>query len=169
MVASWLLWTKRAEQVWLVPVYRHAFEGMHGKTLADYADRVAWCQALARDVDARIAVSDVESQLPVPSYTIDTLRYLAAAHPQHHFQLVVGADVIPDLPQWRDWSRIERDFSPIIVGRGGYPAPPDAPVFPEVSSSDIRDRLARGRPVDHLLTAQVAAALQAHRSGSPTK
>ena len=33
MVASWLLWTEMVDEVWLVPVYRHAFEQSHGKKL----------------------------------------------------------------------------------------------------------------------------------------
>ena len=45
-VASWLLWTGRVDAVWLVPVYRHAFEDRHDKRLAPYADRMAWCQAM---------------------------------------------------------------------------------------------------------------------------
>ena len=130
MVAAWLRWTGRADAVWLVPVYRHAFESWHGKSLAPFEERVRWCEALAADVGEGISVCTIEADLPTPSYTVDTLRSLAALHPEHHFRLVVGADALPQLPQWRDWAGIERDFDPVVVGRQGYDDVADSIAFP---------------------------------------
>jgi len=163
MVASWVRWTGRADAVWLVPVFRHAFEDRHGKVLAPFEARLGWCTALAEELGPDFAASDVERRLPAPSFTVDTLSHLAAAHPEHSFRLVVGADVLPQVGAWRRWDEIERRFSPVVVGRQGYPAPPDRPSveFPSVSSSDIRARLLSGAPVDHLVTAAVQAQLPA--------
>lgn len=160
MVAAWLLWTDQVDEVWLVPVYQHAFEPWHGKTLAPFDRRLRWCEAMAGDVDARVRVSRVERTLPTPSFTVQTLRALQEAHPEHAFRLVVGADVLPTLPKWRDWEAIAARFQPIVVGRLGYEAPEGAVVFPDVSSTLIRERLARGEPVDQLLTRSVAALLR---------
>ena len=159
MVSAWLLWTRQVAEVWLVPVYAHAFADWHDKTLAPFADRVAWCRAMAADLDLPVQVDEIEASLSGPSYSIDTLRALAARHPQHRFRLVVGADALPHLPKWRDWDGIARDFDPIVVGRAGYPAPAGAVVFPEVSSSDIRTRLTAGESVAHLIPAAVAKLL----------
>ena len=151
MVASWLLWTDKVDEVWMVPVFQHAFEGLHGKKLAPYSVRVGWCRLLRSDVDERISVSEIEECLPTPSYSIDTLCALQKKYPEHEFHLVIGADVLPDLPKWKAWSRIEKEFSPIIVGRGGYPCPEGSIAFPEVSSSTIRAELKEGRIPSHLL------------------
>lgn len=159
MVAAWLLWTDQVDEVWLVPVFRHAFEPWHGKTLAPFDRRLRWCEAMASDVDPRVRVSHVESTLPTPSYTIETLRALQAQNPGAALRLVVGADVLPTLPKWRDWEAIARDFEPIIVGRNGYEAPPGAVVFPDLSSTLIRERRARGEPVGGLVTRSVARLL----------
>lgn len=166
MVASWVRWTGRADAVWLVPVYRHAFEERHDKTLAPFDERVAWCTAMAADIGAGVDVCTVERDLPVPSFTVDTLRHLSAAHPEHAFRLVVGADVLPQVDAWREWDVIESRFSPVVVGRQGYPTPPARPSvdFPDVSSSDLRARLAAGAPVDHLVTAGVARLLDPARA-----
>lgn len=169
MVASWLLWTDQVDAVWMVPVYRHAFEGIHDKALAPFEARLGWCRALARDLgvadptapDARLRVLDVEAHLPVPSFTIDTLRHLRDRHPQVQLRPVVGADVLPQLPRWRQWDQLQREFPPVVVGRVGYPGPPDAVVFPAVSSSEVRRRLRAGLPADTLLTSQVLRALRA--------
>lgn len=155
MVAGWLLWTGRVDEVWLVPAFQHAFS----KPLSSFERRVALCAALARDVDPRVRVDPVEASLPVPSFTLDTLTHLARLHPEHAFHLVVGADVLAQRDHWRRWDLIERDFPPIIVGRQGHAPIPDAPTFPDVSSSEVRARIAAGRSVRHLLTAGVAGLL----------
>jgi nicotinate-nucleotide adenylyltransferase len=157
MVAAWLGWTGRVDQVWLTPVGGHAF----GKEVAPHAERVRWCEALAAEVGPWVRVCAIEGGLPVPSYTVHTLDALAARHPEHSFQLVVGADVLADTHRWRDWAKIEAAYTPIVVGRGGYPAVAGSPMFPTVSSTEIRAALAAGAPVDHLLTAGVRAAMQA--------
>ena len=160
MVASWLLWTDLVDEVWMVPVFRHAFEGVHGKTLAPYSMRVAWCNLLKTDVDERISVSEIESKLPIPSYSIDTLCALQDQYPDYQFRLVIGADVVPDLPKWKNWSRIEQDFAPIIVGRGGYPCPKGSISFPEVSSSAIREDLKKADIPSHFLFHSLVQELQ---------
>lgn len=161
MVASWVRWTGRADAVWLVPVYRHAFEDRHDKVLAPFEDRLRWCAAMAAELGPGVEASDVERRLPSPSFTVDTLAHLAQAHPEHRFRLVVGADVLPQVDAWRRWDEIEARFDPIIVGRQGYPAPGDRPSvdFPAVSSSDVRRRLCAGDPVDHLVPQAVHALL----------
>jgi nicotinate-nucleotide adenylyltransferase len=160
MVAGWLLWTQRAEQVWLVPVFRHAFEGLQDKTLAPFERRVRWCEAMADDIDRRlVSVNRIEAHLPTPSFTIDTLRALRARNPEHQFRLVGGSDVLPQTPQWKAWDDIVREFEPIVVGRAHHPPVVDSIQFPDVSSTEIRRRLSGGEPIDHLVTARVGALL----------
>jgi nicotinate-nucleotide adenylyltransferase len=159
LVARWIIDSGTADEVWLVPVYRHAFEGMQDKALASYPTRLAWCRALAGDIGAEVKVSDVESRLPVPSYSIDTLDYLSAAQPEHRFILVVGADILDQVDSWKDWDRIQQEHSPVIAGRPGYPAPGGTPIFPDISSTEVRQRLRCEEEVGHLLTPSVAKAL----------
>ncbi len=166
MVVSWLLWTRRVDRVWIVPVFRHAFEGQQDKSLAPFERRLAWCEALRAELPLadRVSVLDVESTLPAPSYTIDTLRHLAARHGEASIRLVIGADVLPQLPRWRQWSELQARFDPIVVGRTGYPVPEGSVVFPEISSSLIRRRLLARQPVDHVLPAAVLAALDSEQA-----
>ena len=157
MVASWVRWTAQADAVWLVPVFRHAFENRHGKLLAPFERRMEWCAALAAELGPSVVVCDVERHLPAPSFTVDTLGHPASLHPQHEFRLVVGADVLPQVDEWRRWDEIASRHAPIIVGRQGYPPPEGGHSvdFPAVSSSEVRERLRHGKPVDHLLTSGV--------------
>jgi len=151
MVASWVLWTARAEEVWLLPTFAHPFQ----KDLAPWERRLALCHALAAELGPRVRVCDVEGHLPSPSYTLDTLRHLSDRHPGRAFRLVIGADNLPDLPKWKGWDDIAAEFDPIVVGRQGFPVPEGAVAFPEVSSTEIRRRVAAGDPVDHLVPDRV--------------
>lgn len=155
LVIGWLLESGTADQVWLVPVYRHAFEASNDKVLAPYDDRVRWCTALAAPFGDTVRVSQVEQALPVPSYTIDTLDHLSRLHPAHQFRLVVGADILGQVDSWKHWDRIDAEYSPVVVGRTGYPSPDGVPCFPEVSSTAVRQCLAEGADASTLLTPEV--------------
>ena len=160
LVAEWVVNSGVADAVWLVPVFQHAFEGHHSKLLAPFDDRVRWCEALASDIATPVDVSVVESVLPTPSYSIDTLDHLAAMHPNHRFRLVVGSDILEAVDGWKDWGRIQAEYTPIVVGREGYAAPTGAPVFPNISSTEVRQRVVRGLPLDEWVTPTVKRLLE---------
>ena len=155
LVAAWLRWTDRCDEVWLVPVHGHPF----AKDLASFADRVDLCERLAALLPG-VRVCTVERELPVPSYTIDTLGELARRHPEHRFRLVVGADVLQEVHRWKDWAGIEASYDPIRVGRQGFPSPAGAIDFPGVSSTEVRARCAEGRSIDHLVPAPLVERVQ---------
>jgi nicotinate-nucleotide adenylyltransferase len=147
MVAAWCVWTGRADQVWLLPAYQHAFE----KQLAPWPARLRMTEALAQALGPWARVEPIEGSLPVPSYTVHTLDALAQRHPEHRFHLVIGADVLAQLPLWRESARLQAEYPLIVVGREGHPDVDGAPSFPDVSSTDIRRRLRERAPVDGLL------------------
>jgi nicotinate-nucleotide adenylyltransferase len=151
MVAAWLRWSGLVDEVWLVPTPSHPF----AKDLADFSLRVAMCEGLAGVVGPWVKVSTIEATLQKPTYTVNTLLALSEQFPKVDFRLVVGADTIPEWPKWRDWEKIEKGFAPIVVGRQGYEAPPDAVSFPNISSTEVRQRLAQGLPVEHLVPREV--------------
>jgi nicotinate-nucleotide adenylyltransferase len=153
MVAAWLRWTDHADEVWLLPTFAHPF----AKDLAPWSDRLRMSEALAAAVGPWVRVCTLESELPVPSYTIDTLTELQRRHPEHTLRLVVGADILPETAEWRRWDEIVARFSPVVVGRQGWPTPRGAVDFPGVSSTEVRARIRRGDPVTHLLPAAVRA------------
>ncbi|NCG20781.1 MAG: nicotinate-nicotinamide nucleotide adenylyltransferase [Rhodobacterales bacterium] len=163
MVTAWLLWADQVDEVWLLPTYKHAFS----KHLADFEHRILMCEALAQEVSVdRIKICAVERELPSPSYMVDTLRHLALRHPEHRFQLVVGADVLAESDRGKEWSVIARRWAPIVVGRQGYPTPKGAIDFPGISSTAIRRALAVGQDVRHWVPRAVGDVLgDAYSSG----
>jgi nicotinate-nucleotide adenylyltransferase len=92
-----------------------------------------------------------------PSYTVDTVRDLLQAEPGAEVTLVVGSDVVAGLPTWKEEATLADLVTLAVVGRPGVDpvAPPPGwsavhvAVGPfEGSSTDLRQRLEAGQPVD---------------------
>lgn len=95
-----------------------------------------------------------------PSYTVETVRELIEEQPDTCFYLVVGADVASELDTWRDVGALAAMVRLVIVDRGGIDRGTDPEGWQverlripalDVSSSELRDRLAAGRSVDFLI------------------
>ena len=158
MVVSWLLSAGKADQVWLVPTGTHPF----GKDLAPFADRVAMAAAAITIFGDRARVEPIEGEREGTTYTIDTVELLRAKHPDVRFSLVVGTDVMHDRPKWKEFDRLVTLVELLPVRRAGVagsevedPANP-SPLFPEVSSTDIRSRISEGKPIAGLVPDRVA-------------
>lgn len=159
LLAAWALSAGGVDRLLVVPTYAHAF----GKRSAAFDDRVAMAE-LAFSVLAPVEVSRIEERLPAPSYTLRTLEAIAAERPLASLRLLVGADVIEALPRWHEPDQIEA-LAPLLVGgRSGYArssathtVATDVPNFPEVSSTVVRARLARGEDVSSLVPESVRA------------
>ena len=117
----------------------------------------------------RLEASDIELSMPRPSYTIDTLRRLAASKPGDSFRLVIGADNWECFDRWKDYREILRDFHPIVYPREGCAMPGEdsqaTPMWADllpVSSTMIRQRLITGEPVNNLLPPAVLDYIRAN-------
>jgi nicotinate-nucleotide adenylyltransferase len=116
-------------------------------------------------------VSEIELQRGGVSYTADTLRALRAERPADEFTWIVGADQLARLGQWREPGELARLASWAAYARPGYEwgaaVAPEIPglrvhrVEPvggavwDVSSSEVRARLARGDDVAGLVPDKV--------------
>jgi len=140
LAAVYVLSTEPVDEVLVVPVYRHPF----AKELAPYDDRLEMCR-LAFEWIPRVKVSTVERELGGESLTLRTLEHLAQQHPDWSMRLLIGADVLPDLPKWHRFDRISEIAPPIVVGRAGVSAEgaPEA-LLPRASSTEVRDLIGAG-------------------------
>jgi nicotinate-nucleotide adenylyltransferase len=143
-----------------------------GKVLSSFADRATMTEMTARR-DRRFDVSRIEATLPGESYTVKTLAHLGQALPEMHLYFIVGADVLPELSDWYHPERISR-WATLACGlRPGYsrPDPAGLPVDRvvyfqgpelEVSSSEIRRRIADGLSFEDLVSPDVARYIRDH-------
>ena len=106
------------------------------------------------------------------SFTIDTARDYARRFPAAQLFYLIGADHLPQLPEWRAAEELARLVEFVVIPRPGQAeAPFPAPFrgrwlagFPlRVSSSQIRERVKVGLPIDHLVPGPVAEAIRNYR------
>jgi nicotinate-nucleotide adenylyltransferase len=132
-------------------------EGTRSVTPAE--DRLALVEAAVAGRPG-LEASRLEIDRGGPSYTVDTVDQLHSLYPGSELFLVVGADVVPDLPTWRNEPALQESVVLVVVDRPGSTRekpPPEwnavsVPVPPfDVSSTELRARLEAGKPVDGLV------------------
>jgi nicotinate-nucleotide adenylyltransferase len=117
--------------------------------------------------DPTLEISTLELERGGVSYTIDTARALRHAHPVDSLFWIIGTDQAALLSQWREIGALGKLVEFIVLTRPGYTAPAHAtpagvrlhPVTAhvvEISSSEIRSRLAAGQSARWFLPAAVA-------------
>ena len=122
-------------------------------------------------------VSRLEIDRPGRSYTVDTLTALRERSPQDELTFIVGGDMAKTLPSWREPEAVLRLATVAVAERSGAErAEIDAALAPldaagrirhfdmprvDVSSSEVRARVAAGRPIGDLVPSGVAARIAA--------
>jgi nicotinate-nucleotide adenylyltransferase len=147
--------------------------------LAATSDRIAMCQAAVADIDG-LGLELCETQRSGNTYTVDTLRHLRAAHPQHHYSLIIGSDQASRFDTWHDWQSVLGLCRLAVVARNGA-----APVLPpavralcqsfdtlhlpalNLSSSLIRAQLAAGQSIENQVPAAVERYIVKHSLYKP--
>ena len=137
------------------------------QALAPAAARMEMLRA-AFSGEPEIEISSWELDRGGVSYSIETLRALAAEHPEAQLFYLIGADHVATLPQWREADALAAAATFVVVPRPG--APEEA--FPQpfsgrylqgkpmaISASEIRDRLRAGRSVANFVPPPVAQLL----------
>lgn len=106
--------------------------------------------------------SDIEFELPIPNYTINSLTLLEEKHPNKHFTLLMGEDNLVNFPKWKNYDLILERYELYVYPRHSErPIPEqlqdhskinliDAPKI-ELSSSAIRAAIKKGQNVQPLL------------------
>lgn len=64
-----------------------------------------------------IKVSDIEFEMPKPSYTINTLDKLSLENPNCEFTLIIGGDNWNDFHRWKDYQKLLQNYKVIIYPR----------------------------------------------------
>lgn len=136
--------------------------GTRALTAAD--DRVAMLRAAVAGVD-ELEVSTVDLDRGGETYSADTLRDLAGANAGAALFLIVGADVARDLHTWARLDEVRDAATLVVVDRvgdaardhvtrlrdEGWRVEPVPVTALDVSSSDVRCRIAEGRPIHYLV------------------
>ncbi len=123
----------------------------------------------------RFTVSRVDIDRPGPTYTIDTLRDLAERLPEADLYFITGADALAEIFTWRDAEELFGLACFVGCTRPGYETSPstldgipsdrvtmlEIPAL-AISSTECRERRAKGEPVWYLVPDGVVQYIAKH-------
>lgn len=156
IIASHVLNETDLDQVWLVLSPQNPLKP--SASLLNEYDRLFLVNS-ALEGETRIKASSIEFGLPKPSYTVDTLAYLAEKYPQHQFSIILGSDSYNNLPKWKNPHIITENYPLYIYRRPGFEVTGitaanitilDAPLL-YISSTHIRELVKSGKSFRYLV------------------
>ena len=170
------------DELWLMPNAMPPHRTAAPVASAD--DRLRMVQ-LAVDLQPGLAPSALEVDRGGISYTIDTVRELVRAFPGRPFAILLGSDAALQIRSWHEadallnearfviFNRPETTLAPQTLHELGFEPTRTQIVHldtPAIAAHQVRDRLARGAPIDDLVPAAVADYIRTHHlyhSASP--
>jgi len=170
MIATSLLEQNLAELVCLVPVKDHAF----GKKMLNDGHRLAMLKTM---VQPGVEIETYELNQPTPSRTFETLRALRSKYLEHEFSFIIGADNLARFHEWQDYQTMLQEFPFFVYPRKGFELKPlysgmqvlkDVAEV-DVSSTQVKEWIRRGRPIENLVSPAVNQYIQQHNLYSSKK
>ncbi len=158
------------DEVVFVPTGRPAFKAHPEVTPSEHRYLMT---VIATASNPRFTVSRVDVDRPGVTYTVDTLRDLAAERPDAELFFITGADALAQILTWKDADRLWDLAHFVAVTRPGHQLSVDG--LPEgavsvleipalaISSTDVRERARSGQPVWYLVPDGVVQHIAKHR------
>jgi len=116
----------------------------------------ARCQMLSAAIadEPRFEMDPCEIEREGPSFTIDTVQIFRNRHPDAKLYYFIGDDNLPELDTWRDIANLRESAQFVVLSRAGMPFLSKFPTIArhiEISSTEIRNRVARGLSVRYMV------------------
>ena len=155
----------RLDRIIFVPAGLSPFK-KHRPPSATPRQRLAMIKRAIRG-EKRFSVDDRELRREGPSYAIDTVRLLRTDHPGARFFYLIGADNLSELGKWHDIDKLRHlvDFAVLDRGEPWKKGSSPYPVVHrriDISSTEIRERLARGLSIRFMVPSGVYDIIMKH-------
>lgn len=158
IIANFMATQTDLQQVWFVVSPQNPLKPK--RTLLRDHDRLHLVQ-LAIGENLNLRASDIEFNLPKPSYTIDTLTVLKEKYPDKKFVLIMGGDNLATFDKWKNYELLLRDYEIYVYDRPEYDKGElanhphvhiyDAVPMMEISATYIRNCLHNGKSIQYLV------------------
>ncbi len=152
----------RLDRVLFVPAGAQPFKT--GAVIASGRQRLEMLRRMVGD-DPRFAVEPLEIERDGLSFTVETVRAFRAREPDAALVLLIGEDLAAQFATWREPERILEMAEVVVLHRPGIAPASGEERWPlrrvptrrvDVSSTEIRARVAEGRPIRGFVTDAVA-------------
>lgn len=114
IIANHIVNYTELDQVWLVVSPQNPLK-LKSTLLQDY-HRLAMVKIAVED-NPNLIASDIEFNLPKPSYTSDTLAYITEKFPKHKFSLIMGEDNLRTFHKWKNYLSIIENYHLYVYPR----------------------------------------------------
>ena len=159
IIANYMAENTDLDEVWFVVTPQNPLKNR--RQLLNEYDRLEMVN-LAIDQHPKLRASDIEFNLPRPSFTVNTLAHLKEKHPGYSFALIMGTDTVNTLPKWKNADVITNDYEIYAYPRPNAELknPPtnvkvcETPIM-EISASFIRRSIKNGKSVRYFLPDKV--------------
>ena len=156
IIANHVLNETSINKIWFIVSPQNPLK--ESKTLLNEFDRLHLVRLATQD-DNRIRCSDIEFNLPKPSYTSNTLAFLSEKYPEHKFSIIMGSDSYQNLDKWKNFETIINNYSIYVYKREGYEIKKtfdkeavilNAPII-QISASQIREHIRSAKSIRYLV------------------
>jgi len=156
IIANHVLNETGINKIWFIVSPQNPFK--ESKTLLNEFDRLHLVRLATQD-DNRIKCSDIEFNLPKPSYTSNTLTYLSERYTEHQFSLIMGSDSYQNLDKWKNYETIINNYPVYVYKRVGHEIKKifdkeavilNAPII-QISASQIREHIRSAKSIRYLV------------------
>jgi len=161
IIAESILAMADIDEIWMIVSPLNPFK--EKKDLLDHHIRLDLVKTATRG-NKKITGSDIEFGLPIPSYTIDTLRHLEANTRNKTFALIMGEDNLEGLHKWKESKVLVNDYDIYVYPRMGHHTTRfdnnerikriDAPII-ELSSTKVRKKIAQNESIRYIVVENV--------------
>ena len=161
IIANHILNETSLKRIWFVVSPQNPFKS--GTNLLDEYNRLHLVRLAVED-DNRLKASDIEFNLPRPSFTAFTLTHLKEKYPNPTFSIIMGSDSFMNLHKWKNYETIIKNYSIYIYKREGFEIKNslvkastfilDAPRL-EISATLIRKNVKEGKSIRYLVADKV--------------
>ena len=125
-------------------------------------------ELLIQDIDSTIEIDEYDFSHPGQSHTVDTIRHIQQKYPESSISMIIGADQLMKFQQWKEYIKIINSVHIIGFNRANCDYTPlpgmnltwikDFNV--DISSTEIRKKIAKGKHIGNVLTQSVQDYIQ---------
>ena len=168
IIANFLLNETDITKIWFVVSPQSPFK--QNNSLLNEYDRLHLVRLAIQD-DIRMKASDVEFSLPIPSYTANSLTYLAEKYPEDNFSIIMGSDSFQNINNWKNFEFIIKNYSIFIYKRPGFEIKEthganinlmNSPLL-EISATQIRDYIKNKKSIRYLVPENVREEIESRQ------
>lgn len=169
VIANYMIQHAKLDRIWMVVSPQNPLK-IKDSMLSDF-QRLELVKIALKSEDKRIEASNIEFDLPKPSYTWQSLQFIQKKYPNDTFVLIMGEDNLRQFERWKDHVHISDNFKIYVYPRISTESELEhvqtkkyfnhknvqlfnVPVI-NISSSEIRGKLAKGEQVDGFLNQDV--------------